>query len=524
MAADTWREALRDPHVTIHWLLAISQSPNTGRLSGPYRYADANLHIGAHKWVGALEVTAPPGLEVDPYTGRSSSPNLVATLYPVADDNAEDNPSYPYDLEAAYNKNFLSLMAKCYRWAEGTPFSEAQLLVDGYIYGVSLEENGLLKLDIADKILRFNRKLPRYHISDVRWANPYGDDKAAGYPILYGAYVRVPCPVHDTVNNRALVADGTINAPTAVYVDDITSTFTTGTETDLKGITVTYVDANTSIVDNQVTVSGDGYDDDADGYYTGTANALIEHPADQLHHLMRTFAGIPAEFIDDGSLRALRAELPGWVGSVQVMTDEEKDFFTVRNDMMTIMRSAAYAELGVFRARHLSFSRGHVMHLRYGENLMSAQTPSWGEKNELYTSLQIRYAWRWIQKKKQLGYSAAFTLDENDYDGFKKNRDIIRGVSNADIGRRMVVETRAIQSDGLAEKVAWKLAELYGMPRKTITAICDRTTHDLRMFDTVRVTMPTAPSDNGLGYVGKRFIVVGFRYGLNSNTLTLMEV
>ncbi len=524
MAADTWLEALRDPHVPIHWLVALQQSPDAGQLSGPYRYADADLHISGKRWIGALEVTAPPGLEVDPYTGRSSTPNLVASISPVPDDNISATPLYPYDIEATYRRSLLSLMAKCWRWAEGTPFSEAQLLVDGYVYGVSIQEDGTLKLDIADKVLRFNRQLPRWHVSDVRFANPYGDDKDSGYPILYGAFVRVPCPVVDTTADKALVADTEIDDVSNVWIDDVDkgTPTTEGVETDLKGASYYYV-TEAGIGDKQLTASGNGYLDDADGYYTGTANALIEHPADQLHHLARTIVSIPEEFMARGSFGALRNELAGWVGAAQILAYERTDFAAVRQDSMAIMRSACFAELGLFRARHFKLTRGYVMHLKYGEGIHEVQGFDWGDKLSLYTSLQIRFAYKWIVKKKTMDYSESYTVDTSDYYGFQRNRDILRGISNADIDRRLVIETRAIQAKALAVKVADLLKVLHGTPRKKLTLVCDRSTHSLRMFDAVRVTLPHAPSTDGTGMTGDRYIVVGFRYGLTTNTLTLLE-
>lgn len=58
-----------------------------------------------------------------------------------------------------------------------------------------------------------------------------------------------------------------------------------------------------------VTADVDGYADDGAGTYTGTPNALIENPADVLHHLLRVPGGLAAADIDAASFAAARASL-----------------------------------------------------------------------------------------------------------------------------------------------------------------------------------------------------------------------
>ena len=72
--ATTWKEALEDPHVPIHWVLTLSRSGQT------YYFADADLMISDRAYLGALRVNGRPSQEIDPFTGRASACTASVTL------------------------------------------------------------------------------------------------------------------------------------------------------------------------------------------------------------------------------------------------------------------------------------------------------------------------------------------------------------------------------------------------------------------------------------------------------------
>jgi hypothetical protein len=53
----------------------------------------------------------------------------------------------------------------------------------------------------------------------------------------------------------------------------------------------------------------DGYKDDGSGTYTGSASALIEKPADVLHHLARVVGGLPSARVDGSAFSTLRSDM-----------------------------------------------------------------------------------------------------------------------------------------------------------------------------------------------------------------------
>jgi hypothetical protein len=77
-----------------------------------------------------------------------------------------------------------------------------------------------------------------------------------------------------------------------------------------RGGSLTLNSAADIVVGGQVTCDIDGYQDDASGTYTGTANALIENPSDVQRHAAVTYGGFATGDID-GSFRAARTSLAG---------------------------------------------------------------------------------------------------------------------------------------------------------------------------------------------------------------------
>lgn len=64
------------------------------------------------------------------------------------------------------------------------------------------------------------------------------------------------------------------------------------------------------VVGDQVLFDGEGEPDDASGTYTGTADALIEKPADVLHYLARALGGVPLSRIDTAAFVTARTDSP----------------------------------------------------------------------------------------------------------------------------------------------------------------------------------------------------------------------
>lgn len=64
------------------------------------------------------------------------------------------------------------------------------------------------------------------------------------------------------------------------------------------------------VIGDRVLFDCDGYKDDVSGTYTGVASALIEKPADVLHHLARVVGEIPSSRVDGASFTTARADAP----------------------------------------------------------------------------------------------------------------------------------------------------------------------------------------------------------------------
>lgn len=89
---------------------------------------------------------------------------------------------------------------------------------------------------------------------------------------------------------------------------------------------------STSTADNpvgDVYFDGQGYADDGSGTYTGTANALIEKPADVLHHLVRVVAAIPAGRVDAAAFQQARGDAPASHKLSAVLTERASNLKTL---------------------------------------------------------------------------------------------------------------------------------------------------------------------------------------------------
>lgn len=513
MAVTTWDGALADPRVIIHWLLILTSGGGTVA-----RFADDDVEVSGTPYAGALEVVSAPRITADPYRASASSQGARVTILPLPDDAGAATTTRPYDLDEIYGASFLQMGAKLYRWAEGTAFSEADLLLDGLVDGAELDGDGELTLDLVDFSIKYDRKFPRYRISSENFANVYEDDQDMGYSILYGTFVRAPIPTSNTTADYALGAEGTISTLSQCYLDDAAvSTEAKSAQTDGSGVAYTRISVGTAINDKNVTISGVGYVDDAEGYYGGTADAVLTHPADQLHHCSRNYAEWPQALVNAASFVALREETPGYVGAIQVLSDDRTSFFDLCAEAGKFMRAAVFVERGLLTARRLDFTRPPSLTIADEANLLDIENIGWGEKSNLLSKLTLRYNWGWRKKRKTLDFKSSTTLDSDTYAPFAENLAFL-GVEEEEI------ETKMLGDTATAETAIGAIAELYGKLRKVATVTVTREAHDLRIYDVVEITTEMMPSATGAGWTAKRFVVTGILCGLDNDTLTLLEV
>ena len=84
----------------------------------------------------------------------------------------------------------------------------------------------------------------------------------------------------------------------------------TGSATKTGTVSLSSISSAEKIIGDAILVTGRGYADDGSGTYTGTPNALIEKPADVMHHLARFVSSVPSNRIDAASFQAARADAP----------------------------------------------------------------------------------------------------------------------------------------------------------------------------------------------------------------------
>ncbi len=103
----------------------------------------------------------------------------------------------------------------------------------------------------------------------------------------------------------------------------------TGSATKTGTVSLSSSSTAEKAIGEAVLIDGQGYADDGSGTYTGSANALIEKPADVLHHLSRVVAGIPSGRVDATSFQQARSDAPASHKLGGVLTDRSSTLKTL---------------------------------------------------------------------------------------------------------------------------------------------------------------------------------------------------
>lgn len=519
--ATTFLESMLDRSVPYHWLLHFEAQGFTAR------YAESDLVVGGLLWRGIVEMTQLPEIGANPYTGQGSAGSWAFRLAPERSDILSATATKEHDSEAINGFSYGEATVTLYRWPEGCALSEAQVVSVGTVDAITMESDGSLRVEVVSITEKYDAPLPAHMITDdityhtATTAAVYEDDIGRGYPILYGQFRRIECPVVDTTEEYALMAGHHVAGYTTAWKDDDDSaTPTLRNTTDSAGRDVAILDFVTLGANEFVTVTATGanggHEDTDDGTYTGTGGALILHPCDQLRHLAAVFAEVPAARIDPGSFIFGRQFLSGFEFSTLITADDNTSYFRVASEIGQWLVAVVLFERGRLRFRLVDLSAFPAAHFTDRE-IIDIPSISWGEKNDTISMVRLRYEWGWVRKKKQMDFRKAVTLGVDDRADLKRN--YLRYGERA-----LELETKHLYDGATAGHVAARMAELRGKLRKVVTVSVDRASHEVNIFDVVQLTTAYAPSADGGGWDAKKFIVTGVAYDLIENRLTLLEV
>jgi hypothetical protein len=512
----TWAQALRDPSIPIHWLLEIDVSGLT------WRFADRSVIVESTRYLGALEMSREPSLESDPYQGQTGVIASTVILKPIVDGGADRPLFRPHDLGDTYRQELIDLPTRLYRWAEGTPMSERDLVIDGHISDATIRRERDLELELADFALHYSRKiLPPYLIDVSDWATTDEDDVGRRAPVVYGTFTGLEVP--NIVNDGTHMIGHHIGSVTGGQVEGASATPALTNTTDANGVPYADLDYAVATAEKTATVNGTGVLDDADGTYSGTASALLAHTADQLHHLARNLgfdsagnpAGIPVEKIDRASFYALRQLTPSHTNALIIGASDKANYFQVAQVALKPYRASVFVEHGKLTARALNFNALASYALRDGEFLKATEEIQWRGYSQVPAGLEIKYARKWNKKRKQYENSAVFRLPAEDYAPFLISED--KGAEP------LRMEYPYVNDATTVEALAQEAKELHSFCRRRIKAAVTRDCHDIRLYSIVTMTAASAPSVDGEGWTDKRLAVIGITYGVERNVLTLLE-
>lgn len=113
----------------------------------------------------------------------------------------------------------------------------------------------------------------------------------------------------NTGANTAITATWTLSGKTVSYLIS-TTVSKTGLASKTGAVTLSATSTAEKVIGDALLFDAEGYKDDVGGTYTGTAGAIIEKPADVMHHLARVPGAIPASRVDAASFLTARTDAP----------------------------------------------------------------------------------------------------------------------------------------------------------------------------------------------------------------------
>lgn len=527
----TWDDAIKDPRIPIHWLLTLTSGANV------FRFAESPLDVNGVHYAGALKVTGEPEQHVDPYTAQASACDARVQLIPLAEEPNNPATAYPFDLSEVYAAAFISMSCELSLWAEGTETAQIKKRLVGYVDNdPAIDENGVLTLNLSDLSMRYDVALPRNRIYEDMWPIASENDWDAGVPILLGPYVNSPIPIINVQSEDVpsltygIIAQGNRQTQVDSVVDGngVAVTFygpSNVPDGDFPGLgAVTTVSWAWDSADplKQLYANGLGDMDTAAGDFAGYPDQPLLHIAAQVAYVAYAYAGLPLANIDLPALYAAQNALPDYSGELQIGKGDDTTLLTVITDAARIMRGAIFFEADKLTFRLLEFEDPSVLGLVENENMSEFKVKTLGSTDKLLTKLQIHYMWGYYQTGTEgvLGTKfyrrIGFTPD--NYSPFADNETLLNGCEKSE-----TVETRVLRSLEAAQAALARMAVPHEKPRAEYEATGDRTTHNLRLYDTVDLTARLAPSIGGAGLIGKLTVITGITWGRESNKYKLLE-
>jgi len=510
-----WNTALRDPSIAIHWLLEI----DAGGLT--LRYADADLVVGDAPYLGGMEVNRLPSLGFDPYQGQANAVVATVVLAPNKAGGKKLTNFRAHDIADTFRVDYVGLVARLYRWAKGTGSADRDLIIDGNVTAASVRGKTELELEVSDFTLKYSRKvLPPIVVDTDAFPDAPEDDIGRRGPIMYGTFtdIEVPCinaateaaPKHLIGLPIASITDGRISGELATTP---TLASVAATSTTPAHATATYAALTTQ---KYATISGTGIKDDEDGTFSESSLAVMNHVSSQLHHLAHEVTGIPAAKIDVPSFTYLREKTSPRESTIVLAADDKIGFFGVAQIALMPYRGAIYHERGLLRIGTLDLDGVPVVDLRYGEMLADVDEIEWRDiVDTVPGGIEIKYARQWNEKKKEYATQKIKRVRIEDYVPFEIAFNL--GAEELKLEFPYITATETVN-----DLVAY-VKDLHRFNRRRVSLRVTRGCHNVRIFDTVLVTLPDAPSDEGAGWTDKKFAVIGIAYGAEESTLTLLE-
>lgn len=518
-----FRSSCADAQTKWHWLLRIKVGGDV------VRYADESVDVQegnsssslVHYPMG-LEVVTAPNVRANPYEGTCSVGDATVRVHHQPQELlATDAGLRLQDREVAYGYQWGQADARLYLWAEDTTLLDAQCRIMGNIERFRVESLYEVSFDIVSWAQRYDIEFPRYFATKYAWANVLADDAAMGYPIFYGDFVRQEIPLVHTGSKIALAAEGALATISDGYHDENQDIPTLGTTTDADGIAVSKATFSETLGSEALTISGTGYKDNAKGEWHGDpakANLVIRQPHAIVHHFVRRFLEIPASRVDSAFFTQLAHNEPfhGWQFSLSIGAGDTVRAFDAISDIMKLCRACVYADGEMLTVQWLNFKRLPARHLIPGNGIISFSDYEQNDTENVANRIAMKYRWTWNAKKKLLDYTRTAHRNWTTHELAKKSKDIY--------GEKMLkFETKNVAHERTAEDIAGMLLDLRWRTRGVLKITANALSHTLSIYDTVLIDLPEGPSEDGAGFLQKKFSVVGITYGTGENELELME-
>jgi len=476
------------------------------------RYSTKDISVGGYHFSGKITSIGTVGTSFNLRTFQYSKTGISVTI--TNDDRLQDE-----ETRRVLDGSICTLRV----WCDGLTW--ANIDTDGKILTGTFKKQYHTKSVYAFSIETLKstmRRVPGVYINDDTFAGHRkngggGSVSGKAIPIVFGDFPGgIPLLCTDTTAFEYAVALGVVKSTDGEYTATTENVLDNDGDTvsaagyELKssiadgGVPYTYFDFSPDQVDNETLSCSIRGIKDVGGDITGSADALIEHPADMIRYLIDNYS---IEFDADlESIGTMKAVLPGlkFAAYINASATGEDACRRIAEQCLASMLMIN-GKIGVIAINPLADISAicRLSHHNVSGDVRIAKT----QNDNVCNQLTVNYALNMSTGK----YEGQLTRD-------KSNNEPCN-LSFYEYGERpeVVLNLPDVQNKSDAEHVAARYLSIHSHRHDVVElSMAYGDAWDLREGDCASWTIPEGPSVDGNGFVDEKFILLDRKFNKNS--------